>query len=207
VTAAATPRLEARAADALIRTGEAVLVDVRAAGLHGEAHVPGSRAVAYVREGFVERVRQQVPEPSALVVLAADPFVGGLAAAALTAGGYSVRGMLVGLDEWREAGLPLMTVPQAAPDALAATGPWTVVDVREPEEWRSGTIPGALRIPLGLLADQLPSLPATARYAVVCAHGNRSQRGAALLLGAGREAVSVVGGMALWLQRGLPVER
>ena len=200
-------RLSAADVFQLVNGGRARIVDVRCASLHGRAHVPGSLSVAYVREGFLPRVGEQAPYGDSIVVLAQDPFVAARAAGDLAAGGRDVVGWMIGLDDWEEAGHPLIVVPQIRCDALLGAPPtWEPVDVREPDEWRSGTIPGARRIPLGRLERELIGLPADRRYAVVCAHGNRSQRGAATLLQAGRDAASVEGGMAIWLARGLPVE-
>ena len=201
-------RLSAAEVSELVNGRRARLLDVRCAPLHGRAHVPGSVSVAYVREGFLPRVGEQMPPAVSIVVLAQDPFVAARAAGDLAAAGRDVAGWMTGLDDWEEAGYPLVVVPQIRCDALLGRPPaWEPVDVREPDEWRSGTIPGARRIPLGRLEQELSALPVGRRYAVVCAHGNRSQRGAATLLQAGREAASVEGGMAVWLAQGLPVER
>ena len=201
-------RLSAADVSQLVHGGRARLLDVRCAPLHGRAHVPGSVSVSYVRKGFLPRVEEQMPPGASIVVLAQDPFVAARAAGDLAGTGRDVAGWMIGLGDWEDAGYPLLVVPQLRCEMLLeAPTNWDAVDVREPDEWRSGTIPGARRIPLGRLEQELSALPVGRRYAVVCAHGNRSQRGAATLLQAGREAASVEGGMAVWLAQGLPVER
>jgi rhodanese-related sulfurtransferase len=82
-----------------------------------------------------------------------------------------------------------------------------VLDVREPDEWAAGHIPGATLIPLGQLASRLGELERNAKIVVVCRSGNRSAEGRDILLGAGFPAVtSLEGGMTDWEQAGLPIE-
>jgi len=80
-----------------------------------------------------------------------------------------------------------------------------VIDVRDPDEYVSGHLPGARLIPLGQLSDRVAEVPHGQRVYVVCASGKRSQIAADLLARAGVDAVSVVGGTAGWQQSGLPV--
>lgn len=82
-----------------------------------------------------------------------------------------------------------------------------LIDVREPDEWRSGHAPGARHIPLGRLASQLDALPADRELLFVCRSGNRSGAATELAARAGRSATNVSGGMTAWAQAGLPVER
>jgi rhodanese-related sulfurtransferase len=82
-----------------------------------------------------------------------------------------------------------------------------VLDVREPDEWAAGHIPGATLVPLGELASRLGELERNAKIVVVCRSGNRSAEGRDILLGAGFPAVtSLDGGMTDWEQAGLPTE-
>lgn len=83
-----------------------------------------------------------------------------------------------------------------------------LVDVREPEEWRSGRAAGATHIPLGLLPQRMGELPRDGEIITVCRSGNRSARAAELLRGAGFQQVrNLKGGMIAWSKAGLPVER
>ncbi len=85
-----------------------------------------------------------------------------------------------------------------------------VLDVREPDEFKSGHVLNAKLIPLGKLRDRLGELE---RYRdkpiiVVCRSGNRSATACALL---GREGFAQVynlaGGMMAWQKAGLPLEK
>lgn len=100
-----------------------------------------------------------------------------------------------------------MTVREISVDALAAardTGEATVLDVRNPDEYAEGHIPGARLIPLPELGDRLAEIPTDRQVHVVCQSGGRSAQGAALLAAAGIDAVSVTGGTKGWIDSGRP---
>ncbi|RPK92675.1 MULTISPECIES: rhodanese-like domain-containing protein [Streptomyces] len=80
-----------------------------------------------------------------------------------------------------------------------------VVDVREPEEYGAGHVPGARLAPLSALAAALPDLPRGREVFVICASGNRSQWAADRLTAAGVDAISVAGGTRGWAGTGRPV--
>ncbi len=92
--------------------------------------------------------------------------------------------------------------------AVAPPGAGAVVlDVREPEEYARGHIPGAVNIPQADLASRLTEIPRNARLVVVCQAGHRSLRAAQFLEQAGfRDVASLRGGTAAWLKAGRPVE-
>ncbi|HEX5631539.1 MAG TPA: ThiF family adenylyltransferase [Acidimicrobiia bacterium] len=76
-----------------------------------------------------------------------------------------------------------------------------VVDVREPYEFRSGTIPGAVSAPLAEVAATVAGLaPETATEVVfICTVGNRSALAAKELQDRGyRNVASLAGGVAAW---------
>ena len=84
----------------------------------------------------------------------------------------------------------------------AHQGGATVVDVREPDEYAGGHVPGAVNIPLAALPGRLSAVPADQRVYVVCASGGRSAAATDLLVGAGKDAVSVRGGTKAWVRAG-----
>jgi rhodanese-related sulfurtransferase len=80
-----------------------------------------------------------------------------------------------------------------------------ILDVREQDEWNAVHIPGATLIPLGQLANRLAEVPKDQEVVVVCRSGNRSQEGRNILLQAGFEQVtSMGGGMNDWTAKGYP---
>ncbi len=84
-------------------------------------------------------------------------------------------------------------------EALHREQPPVVVDVRNTGELITGTIPGALNIPLAELPRRLEEIPGGRPVVVHCAGGYRSSVGASLLRKAGRDDVSdLLGGFTAW---------
>ena len=97
----------------------------------------------------------------------------------------------------------------AVHEALHAGESVTVVDVREPDEYEAGHIPGAKPLPRGMLeykaADELPDKDA--RIVVHCALGGRGALAAKSLKEMGYTNVAnMEGGMSDWRERGYEVE-
>lgn len=78
-----------------------------------------------------------------------------------------------------------------------------MLDVRQPDEWAAGHVPGATLIPLGEIDGRLAEIPRDRQVVVVCRSGNRSAQGRDILLAAGYAAVtSMAGGMNEWTAAG-----
>lgn len=78
-----------------------------------------------------------------------------------------------------------------------------VLDVREPQEYVDGHVPGAKLIPLGQLGQRLHDVPEGRPLYVICATGRRSMAAATALLNqAGVDAVNVGGGTKAWIESG-----
>ncbi len=82
-----------------------------------------------------------------------------------------------------------------------------VVDVREPEEYRSGHIAGAKLIPLGDLNRKMKDLPKSKEFVCVCASGSRSHSATRMLADAGYNVYNMKGGMLSWRRAGFPVKK
>ncbi len=81
-----------------------------------------------------------------------------------------------------------------------------VLDVREPEEYDHGHIPGAINIPQADLASQLDAVPRDRPLILICQAGIRSFRAAQFLVQQGiDQVVSVKGGTAAWRKAGKTV--
>ncbi len=81
-----------------------------------------------------------------------------------------------------------------------------IVDVREPDEWATGHVPGARLVPLALVrADPVGALPRD-NVVFVCAKGARSAQAAEVATKLGRTTVySLNGGTDAWRAAGLPI--
>jgi rhodanese-related sulfurtransferase len=82
-----------------------------------------------------------------------------------------------------------------------------VVDVREPGEYVTGHVPGALLMPMAHVHARLAELPKGEPVYVICASGNRSKTAAGWMRTAGIDAVSVAGGTGGWVTHGHGVVR
>jgi rhodanese-related sulfurtransferase len=82
-----------------------------------------------------------------------------------------------------------------------------LLDVRQPEEFRSGHISGAKLIPLGELSHRIHEVPQGREIVCICASGHRSVPAARKLIAAGYIASSMKNGMAAWQLARLPIKR
>jgi rhodanese-related sulfurtransferase len=104
--------------------------------------------------------------------------------------------------------------PVQVADEMAG-GAALLVDLRETEERRGGTIPGATHAPRGMLefyADPAspyhrPEFARDRRIILHCASGGRSALGAVALQGLGYTNVAHLdGGLTAWREAGQPIE-
>jgi rhodanese-related sulfurtransferase len=121
---------------------------------------------------------------------------------------------------WEEKGLPIYAGPdyekrvettKIAPASLdslikARGYTFTVVDVRDPEEFRAGHIPGAINIPVAGFAAGSEVLDKDKQIVVYCNSGGRSYNAYRKLqkLGYGKINQAI---FADWQEAGLPVEK
>ena len=95
--------------------------------------------------------------------------------------------------------------------ALVASG-MKVLDVREPEEFAAGHLPGALNVPRGVLEFKVAAVPELQNsqqpLLVYCKTGGRSALATHVLnqMSYG-QAVSLAGGFDGWTQAGRPVDK
>jgi rhodanese-related sulfurtransferase len=95
---------------------------------------------------------------------------------------------------------------KAALDGAGPAAP-VVIDVREPDEYAEGHVPGAELVPLRTVPQRMAELPADQPVYLVCAVGGRSAQAAGFLAARGVDAVNVDGGTHEWMSSGYPVQR
>jgi phage shock protein E len=84
---------------------------------------------------------------------------------------------------------------------------YVFVDVRQPDEWEEGVIPGSIKISLGELEDRIEELDKSKKYIMVCRSGARSNRASHILLENGFKDVSnFQGGIMTWDDEENPLE-
>ena len=83
----------------------------------------------------------------------------------------------------------------------------TLIDVREPEEFAHGHIPGAINIPQAEIATRFDEIPRDRPVAAICHAGYRSYRTAQFLVQQGiADVLSVRGGTEAWRESGYTLE-
>lgn len=84
-----------------------------------------------------------------------------------------------------------------------------VLDVRNPDEYAAGHIPGAMNVPLPSLPNRLGELQGLSRIYIHCKRGGRAKTARDLMANAGFENLVCVedAGMDAWVESGYPVEK
>ncbi len=106
--------------------------------------------------------------------------------------------------------LGVKTLPVNQAVQLMNNASAVVVDVREPDEFRTGHIPNAINIPLGTLTDRLKDLEKykTSPILLSCRTSQRSARAATLLSKRGFIAAHILaGGITAWQAANLPIKK
>ena len=83
-----------------------------------------------------------------------------------------------------------------------------VLDVRSPEEFVSGYVPGAVNIPHDQLASRLTEVPKDKEIVLYCRSGRRAALAADVLAANGYSRLEhLEGDIAAWVEKGRPVEK
>ncbi|HEX3976357.1 MAG TPA: MBL fold metallo-hydrolase [Solirubrobacteraceae bacterium] len=185
----------------LLGTGATVL-DSRVPAEFDTGHVAGSINLPVSAAGVGTRAGWALDPEVGVVIVARDAAGAHQMASALQAVGFwNLEGVSIAdPDEWRRHSVPIARADSWDLEQLAdglRHHAVDLVDVREPNEWVAGHIPGSHHVPLHSLRDVgsivLPQRGRTT--AVACAAGMRAAFAASLLRRAGRaDVVRVCGG-------------
>lgn len=190
-----------------------VLVDTRHMLAFGGGHIPG--ALNFGADGHlaIQAGWMLDPEQPLLLVLEDDTQLETVLTHFCRTGYERFAGYLAGgMTAWENAGYPLANLPQLHVRELAAavsdsSRELTVVDVRSPQEWTQGHVPGALHIFLPDLPQALSRIPRDRPVAVYCDSGYRAAIGASILKKAGFDVSNVPGSWQAWQACQLPQEK
>jgi len=105
-----------------------------------------------------------------------------------------------------------MNVNQLYPRWLVARekgAPFALIDVRSPEEYQAGHVPGAKLTPLNTLMAKVSEFPEQGDVFLICHSGGRSAQAADYLARqCGRSnLININGGTMAWMQAGYPVDK
>jgi rhodanese-related sulfurtransferase len=95
-------------------------------------------------------------------------------------------------------------------DALAKGPDFVLIDVRSPDLYAQGHVPGAINIPHGkLIESRMAQYPHGTIFVTYCAgpHCNGGHKGAIRLARLGRPVKLMIGGITGWIDEGFALEK
>jgi len=189
------------------------IVDTRPTAKFAAGHVPGTLNIP-LGKSFLNWSGALVPGDSDFWIIteadsddAVKRIVGDLSKVGLTRVAGVFRSDV--LRDWKSRRGELETVAQIDPQSLQKRDGdgVQIIDVRSPEEWRRGHLPGAIHIPLALLPDRIGKLDASSPIVMQCQGGGRSAIATSLLQSRGLPDVSnLAGGYDAWVAQGFEIE-
>ena len=195
----------------------AAIVDTRSAASFASGHVPGTINIPR-NKSFLNWLGALVPEDAELYLITGADGEGALELlfSDLSKIGFSSpRGYFRSsvVDGWKARHGELektrqldATVVKKATDGNKQDGKLQIVDVRGPDEWRRGHLPGAIHIPLASLPDRLGELDTSAPIVLHCKGGGRSAIATSFLQSRGiANATNMLGGYESWVKNGFKV--
>lgn len=190
---------------------DVVLVDTRHMLAFGGGHIPGALNLGASGHLSIQAGWMLDAAKPILLVLESDSDLDVVRGHFARTGFTRFAGYLAGgMSAWENAGHPLVQLPQLHVTELArrARDPDTlqIVDVRAPQEWEEGHVPGARHIVLPELRSRLGTLKKEVPVAVYCDSGYRASIAASLLQAEGFDASNVPGSWQAWTAHSLPVE-
>jgi len=109
----------------------------------------------------------------------------------------------------QDSGEPYWRVSLDEAKAMLDGGNAIVVDVRQPDEWASGRVAGAIHIPVDDILARIDELPEDKDLLFICAMGVRSglacEMAAAMNLATER-LFNIEEGTPAWIQKNFPTE-
>lgn len=184
--------------------GGAQILDVRDMMDFGAGHVPGSLNIGAKPELSVWAGWLLDPDQPIYLLLHDDTDLPEVLRLLWRTGFTDFGGYLAGgMGAWREAGRDFAQIPQLSVHDLKDADDLTPLDVRKPDEWQGGHVPGARHAFLGTLRQTMAELDPATPYATYCASGFRASIAASLLKKNGFDKVrNVPGSWMAWQAAG-----
>jgi len=192
--------------------GSTVVVDTRPYAAFGGVHIPGSYNLDSA--GNVSTFAGWVlPPDREILLVGADPTdVQNTVIRLRRVGMDRVRGYLKGgMHAWSRSGYPAAHLPQLSAgevNELVTGGQGAVLDVRTPDEYAEGHVPGAVNMLAMDVRTRSAELDPGESYILMCGSGIRASLAGSILLQHGfNHLFNAAGGMAAYLAAGYPIER
>lgn len=193
-------------------TGVSV-IDTRRMLAFGGGHVPGAINIGDRAELSNWAGEMLDPNRELLLILEDEKELDHIARLLLRTGFTKFRGYLVGgMKAWDNAGLPLERLPQITVHELKADQEngkhYKVVDVRSPQEFEKGHIPGAEHHFVSDMRIRITGLDKDQPIVTYCASGYRASLASSLMRARGFKSVAnVPGSWKAWTEAGYPCEK
>lgn len=183
---------------------DTLIVDVRPRDDFIGGYVSGSLHLPASKNSFVTHAGSILPYDRPLTLIASNRTQAEHAQRRLRMIGLdNVRGW-VSLDQDSIDATMNEVEPEEAMEALNS-GQATLLDVRNPDEWREGHLKGAQHIPLRRLAERAGEIDRTKPVAVYCQSGSRALVACSLLARLGYSVANMHGGFVEYTNRDLPI--
>lgn len=119
-----------------------------------------------------------------------------------------IGGILAWVAVSADPALPLLSQDAFLARAGAGAEAPLVLDVRTPDEYVSGHVPGAVNIPHDQLAQRLAEVPKDRDVVLYCRSGRRTEIAGQVLTGNGYTRLQhLEGDIIAWVEKGRPVEK
>ena len=206
------PRLDVGDLSALV-DAETFIVDTRASERFAAAHIPGTLNIPY-NKSFLNWCGALVPFDREVVFILesdADDATELVCANLRKIGVTRIAGFASAdiVSDWKSKRHDVGTMRQVDASAVATAAQSSdalILDVRAPDEWRRGHLPGALHIPLAALPERIDEIDSSRSVIVHCKGGGRSAIASSFLQSVGRRNVAnMKGGYESWVAAGFDV--
>lgn len=196
--------------DAALRV-RAPIVDTRTAARFAAGHLPGSFNIP-LNKSFLNWSGALIPSNTDFYLVTdrdTDEAVRDLLGELCKIGLTRVRGVFRSglIADWKSKHSALETVQQLEPgelQQLRSQRDVQVIDVRNPDEWSKGHLPGAIHIPLAALPDRIDELDKSHPIVVHCQGGGRAAIATSLLQSRGMtDVATMTGGYERWVAESL----
>lgn len=196
--------------ESAIRKRESQLLDNRDMLSFGGGHIGGAlnigpRPMLSIWAGWLLD-----PEKPIFLVLPKDDALEDVQRQLIRVGFDKFGGFLHGsMESWADGGHEMVALPQMTVHELRSrnSAGLQILDVRAPEEWEAGHVPGAHYIFLAELKDICERLDKHRPIAVYCDSGYRASIGASQLKASGfPEVYNVPGSWKAWKKQNYPIE-
>ena len=203
------PGLPAKDFQKAVEQGAGQLVDTRSMLGFGGGHIPGALNIGGSPMLSIWAGWLLDPEKPILLVLDSDTKLEATVRLFLRTGYTRFAGYLVGgMKAWDNAGFRLEEVGQMTVHEVKEAGDsLQVIDVRAPDEWKGGHVPGARHVFLPELRKKAAQLDQARPTVVYCDSGYRASIGTSILQQEGFAKVcNIPGSWQAWTKAGFPVE-